>query len=143
MAADEILALEAADPRASATSIELRLYRALDVMGIPYEPQRMFGNYTVDAYLPTLRIALESDGCNFHACPACGYADGGLADSARVIHARAKRRDERLHRIHHITVLHIWSHNMRTDEEALAVVWRMVAPLLNERNLVDDYETLR
>lgn len=51
------------------TDIERSLYAILDRMGIEYVTEKPFGNYRVDAYLPSEQIAIEADGQYWHGHP--------------------------------------------------------------------------
>ncbi len=97
------------------TWLERRLYAALDSLGIAYEPQYPVGVYTIDAFLPTHSLAIEADGCSFHACLACGY-DTPDDQSKRE---RDKVRDRRLLLCHGIATIRIWGHDLNHDEQAL------------------------
>lgn len=48
------------------TVLERALYRLLEVAGLDYIPEKRFGRYIVDAYLPTEHIAFEADGVFWH-----------------------------------------------------------------------------
>lgn len=52
------------------TSIEKMVYDALVSLGIEFIPEFHVGRYWIDAYLPSLFIALEVDGDYWHSLPA-------------------------------------------------------------------------
>ncbi len=135
-----VVTLASGDPRANATSIERRLYAALDALEIPYEPQYVVEMYMLDAWLPDLGIGLEADGDSWHFCPVCGYASGMYEEAARLKHDRDATRDERLLRLHGVTVLRIWGHSLLTDDDAYVTVRRMIVPFINEKRLYHDHD---
>jgi hypothetical protein len=50
--------------------LEQAMHDALDTLGIEYIPEHpMFGHFLVDAYLPELNIAIETNGTYWHADP--------------------------------------------------------------------------
>lgn len=103
------------------TPIERRLYAALETLGLPYERQVWFGTYCVDAYLPDpYHIALEADGCEVHGCPTCGWDRWLRPEKASTAH----QRQATLLHMHQLPVLHLWGHDLRTDEQAVESVWR-------------------
>jgi hypothetical protein len=83
---------------------------------------------------------LEADGCLWHYCRECGYATPDYQPDALTEHARSSTRDERLRRWFGVLTLHIWGHDLMTDNDAQNVVAQMLAPLLNERNLYYDHD---
>lgn len=116
---------DAAPPSAllpPSTAIELRMYGALETLGIRFWPQRDVGPYRVDAYLPGWALALEADGCPYHACASCGYGEDAWARQ------RGRRRDRALLQRHGVLALHIWGHALRSEGEALESVRRALAP---------------
>lgn len=64
------------------TSIERRLYSALDILRLPYKPQKPIGKFLVDAWLPGHRIAIEADGTYWHSLPDRIERDKRLEDFA-------------------------------------------------------------
>ncbi|MDQ3779347.1 MAG: endonuclease domain-containing protein [Chloroflexota bacterium] len=53
----------------SPTSIEVKLYAALDDLGLEYVPQHRVGWFVVDAYLPAWNTIIEAHGDWFHCNP--------------------------------------------------------------------------
>lgn len=54
----------------SPTSIERKVYEALDEMGITFKRQYPIGNiFLVDAYIPNLNLVIEADGDYWHSLP--------------------------------------------------------------------------
>jgi very-short-patch-repair endonuclease len=101
------------------TWIERRLYGALDALGVAYRPQHPVGWYTLDAYLPAHRVAVEADGCMWHGCLECGYDEA--RDRGR--RARDARRDKRLFTGHAIFTVRIPGHDLDcADAPALRAV---------------------
>ena len=48
------------------TNLEINLYWLLDVAGVSCEPQKRFGRYVVDAYVPSHQLVFEADGKYWH-----------------------------------------------------------------------------
>ncbi len=108
---------------ADSTKNELRLYRALAALGVRFVPQKSFGWYTVDAWIPGYALAVEGDGCWAHGCEAEGY------DEERPWEAKRRaRRDATLLKKHGLLCVHIWQHDMLDDKQALKAVRDALAP---------------
>lgn len=101
------------------TGIERRLYAALDALGVAFIPQHPAGNFTLDAYLPQHRLAIESDGCSWHSCADCGFTGTPWDERRRK---RDRRRDELLLMHYAIATIRLWGHDLESDAEALSTV---------------------
>jgi hypothetical protein len=99
------------------TQLELRLYRALAALHVPYEEQVYFPPFTVDAFLTDYGVAIEVDGCRAHGCVPCGYGYNRPDEPGRRL-----RRDTCLTDKYGLAVFHLPGHSMRTDEEAVLEV---------------------
>ena len=115
------------------TKLELRGERALTALGLRFVRQQRFGLFTVDAYLPSYRIALEFDGCWAHACTQCGYA----TDFAKTRYAIA--RDAELLTRYRVLVMHVPEHLLRDDAQALITLSRVLAHKLDATQRLDAY----
>ena len=118
--AQPVRVLPVRDAYANGTAIERRLYDALDALRVRYEPQWELSLYRVDAYLPGYRLAVEANGCVWHACATCGF-DTPAFDAAAV-KARQARRDERLWRWFGVRTLHIFGHELTSGADAIIAV---------------------
>ena len=68
--------LEAISQRGSfkETSIEFKVYNELKRTGFLFEKQKLInGKFLVDAFIPSLNLVIEADGCYWHKCEKCGY----------------------------------------------------------------------
>lgn len=65
------------DKNIQPTSIEQKLYTYLDKLGVQFTPQKSIGNklYRVDAYIPTMNLAIEVDGTYWHSLKKAIKAD--------------------------------------------------------------------
>lgn len=75
----------------SPTSIEVKLYAALNLLDISYDPQHGLGRYVVDAWLLDSQTIIEADGTYWHSLPDRQERDRKLAAYAakqgyRLIH---------------------------------------------------------
>lgn len=88
------------------TDIEAKTYKALEELGISYQPQKRFGHYYADAFIPELNIVIEVNGDYWHCNPSI-YTDGAIDR----IQARSIERDKRklsYLRNENVKVLTIW-----------------------------------
>ena len=80
----------------SPTTIETKVYAALNLMRVEYTPQYGMGRYVVDAWLPTLKTIIEADGAYWHSLPDRQARDAKLAAYAERMGFRLIRLDEQL-----------------------------------------------
>lgn len=78
----------------SPTTIETKLYEALNVLSITYVPQYGMGRYVVDAWLPEQKTIIEADGVYWHSLPDRQARDVKLAAYAERMNFRLLRLDE-------------------------------------------------
>jgi DNA mismatch endonuclease (patch repair protein) len=104
--------------RSSGTAIEDRLYEIIrDVLGPRWRIDR---NVRIlpgkpDVLIPSLRVAIFSDGCFYHCCPLHGHVPKSNTDYWRPKLERNRRRDRRaahLLRAMGYAVWRFWSHEL-------------------------------
>jgi very-short-patch-repair endonuclease len=76
------------------TSIEVALYQALDLLGVPYIKQHSVKNYVFDAWLPDHKTIIEADGTYWHSLPDRQERDKKLAVYAKHMGYVLIRLDE-------------------------------------------------
>jgi len=96
------------------TSIEKIVYNYLLLKGILFEKQKLInGKFLVDAYIPSLNLVIEADGCYWHSCEKC--VDKNKMDNRQRY---AKTKDlvitQKLANEGYI-VLRFWEHEIHTD----------------------------
>lgn len=127
-------------PPYTPTQLERRMYGALESLGIRYQPQQPFGYYTVDGYVPSAHLAIEADGDVWHCCPEC-YGDDPNPDGAPAAYIRQRQatRDAWLRKRWGLHVVHLWGHDLQTQEQALATVRHALEPF----HVIDEREATR
>lgn len=109
------------------TTIERNLLAALRKLGLEAVPQYPFGVFAVDAFVPSLNLALEADGCFYHGCRECGFhEDHPYAEAKRVWRDRKLQTEYRV-----AAVIHIFGHDLANDWIALKSVSAALAPYLD------------
>jgi len=64
------------------TCIEKELYNFLDNVGVEYEPQKQIGRTIIDAFVPSLNLAIYADGRYWHTKPEVMARD--LRNNSRI-----------------------------------------------------------
>lgn len=91
---------------AAPTSLERLLYNALHDSGVKFEPQKRFGRFVADAFVPSLGLVIEVDGEYWHSLP--------------MNQARDKRKDAALGELG-LKVFRIPERDARADMKAAFV----------------------
>lgn len=66
------------------TSIEKKVYNELKSRHLLFETQSLInGKFLVDAYIPSLNLIIEADGCYWHGCDKCGFPKKNNRDKAK------------------------------------------------------------
>lgn len=76
------------------TQIEAQLYAFLSDGEIVFEAQKRFGKYSTDAFVPSLNLIIEADGCYWHGCADCGFKGQGDDVKEAAREAFLKKRYE-------------------------------------------------
>ncbi len=113
--------------RSSNTSPERVLIGGLHAHGIMV--RHIYGKEKIDIALPEYKLAIFVDGCFWHQCPKHSHIPKSnrkywlpkLEGNVR----RAKAKDARLRR-HGWSVMHIWEHSLKTQEDVNRQVLKII-----------------
>lgn len=97
------------------TSIEVFVREVLDDNEVEYVEQKAIRFINVDFFVPDLNLAIQVNGCYWHACPTC-YPDGPKNKTQRKNIEKDKQSSDII-ASEGANLLNVWEHEIKKSKE--------------------------